>query len=142
MRLLGLDVGERRIGVAISDPLGISAQGLTVIERRGGEKDIEVLKVLVKEREVKGFVVGLPLNADGKRGPQAQRVEAFIEGVKQRVGIPVHWVDERFTTAQSERVLLEGDVSRKRRKEVIDQLAAQLILQQYLELNRDEKNET
>lgn len=140
MRLLGLDVGTRRIGVAISDPLGFSAQGLTVIQRRGGEKDIETIERLVKEQQAEAFIVGLPLNADGKRGPQVQRVEAFIDGVVRRVALPVHWVDERFTTAQSERVLLEGDVSRKRRKEIVDQLAAQLILQQYLEQNRGKKN--
>ena len=140
MRLLGLDVGTRRIGVAISDPLGFSAQGLTVIERRGVEKDIETIERLAHEHKAEALIVGLPLDTDGKRGSQVQLVEAFIESVVRRVALPVHWVDERFTTAQSERVLLEGDVSRKRRKEIIDQLAAQLILQQYLEQNREKEN--
>jgi len=96
-----------------------------------------IIEQLVRKRGVEGLVVGLPLNAEGKRGPQAQRTEAFIDILIKRVELPVHWVDERFTTAQSERVLLEGDVSRKRRKQVIDQLAAQLILQDYLEKKRE-----
>ena len=135
-RILALDVGERRIGVALSDPLGYTAQPLAVLTRRGGAEDVEAVAALVEAHHVSRVVVGLPLTLRGAVGASAQRVRSFAGRVGQRIAVPVEFVDERFTTAESERVLLAADASRRRRKQVIDQMAAQLILQQYLERNR------
>lgn len=140
MRVLGLDFGERRIGVALSDPLGLTAQGLTVLTRTTTARDLEAIGTLIDERKVDAVVVGWPLAMSGRPGPQAARVEAFVQALRRRVQVPVTLLDERFTTAQGERVLLEADVSRRRRKQVIDQVAAQLILQHYLERERLSKN--
>ena len=136
MRVLGLDVGTRRIGVALSDALGLTAQGLTVLERSTMAQDVEAVCKVIGEQGVEAVVVGWPLALSGKPGPQAPRVEAFVQALRRRVGMPIALLDERFTTAQGERVLLEADVSRRRRKQLVDQLAAQLILQQYLEQER------
>ncbi len=133
MRVLGLDVGDRRIGVALSDPLGLTAQRLMVMERRGGAHDLEMVHDLVMQHAVQAVVVGLPLTMRGARGPQAQKVEGFAEGLRRRLGIPVHLMDERLTTVQGERMLRATGASRRRRKERIDQVAAQLILQDYLD---------
>ena len=135
-RILGLDVGERRIGVALSDPLGLTAGPLTVLKRRTLEADLEELQRLVIRHDVGTIIVGLPLTMRGERGPQAQRVTAFGETVSKRLNVPVTFIDERLTTVQGERALLEMDTSRRRRKQVIDQVAAQLILQQFLETQR------
>ena len=134
MRILSLDVGTRRIGVALSDPLGLTAQGLTVLTRQSRTKDLEVLCALVKQHAVETIVVGLPLTMRGERGPQARQMQTLARQLEGRCGVPVELVDERLTTAQSERILLEGDVSRRKRKHVIDQMAAQLILQHYLDV--------
>lgn len=136
MRVMGVDLGERRIGVAVSDSLGLTAQGLTVLTRQSPPEDLEALTALAKTHEAERIVVGLPLLMDGTRGPAARRAEAFAQALTRRTGLPVELIDERFTTAQSQRVLLEADVSRRKRKQVVDQLAAQLILQQYLEARR------
>ena len=136
MRLLGVDFGERRIGLAVSDRLGLTAQGLTVLTRRGMPEDLEALSKVAVEQEVERIIVGLPLAMDGTRGPAARRAETFARALERRTGLPVELVDERFTTAQGQRVLLEANVSRRKRKQVADQLAAQLILQQYLEIHR------
>ena len=136
-RVLGLDVGERRIGIALSDPLGMTAQGLTVLKRRGLASDVDAVGGLVAQYNVERIVLGLPLTLGGERGRQAQKVETFAQALQHRIAVPVQLIDERLTTAQSERVLLEADVSRRKRKRVIDQLAAQLILQQYLDGQRD-----
>ncbi len=133
MRVLGLDLGERRIGVALSDDLGLTAQGLTVLQRKGPKADVRAVCRLAAEHEVGTIVVGLPLTLRGARGPQAQGAEVFAEALRRRLAVPVELVDERFTTAQGERMLLQADVSRRRRKQVLDQVAAQLILQQYLD---------
>lgn len=132
-RLLGLDVGERRIGVALSDPLGLTAQRLTVISREALEQDLTAVATLASEHGVEAVVVGLPLMMDGHIGEQAQRVMEFVERLREHLACPVHVVDERLTTVQSERALLETDTSRRKRKQLIDQLAAQLILQFYLD---------
>ena len=132
-RSLGLDVGERRIGVSLSDGLGITAQRLTVIERRDVKTDTEAVARLVADHDVRTVVVGLPLTMQGRLGEQAQRVMGFIERLRGRLDCPVHPVDERLTTVQGERALLETDTPRRKRKRMIDQLAAQLILQAYLD---------
>ena len=135
-RIMGLDVGQRRIGVAISDPVGLTAQGVTVLERRTPAADVEAVCRLAKTHAAETVVIGLPLTLEGQRGPQAQRVAAFADLVHRALGLPIAWVDERFTTAQGERVLLEGGMSRQQRKHVVDQVAAQLILQSYLDAHK------
>jgi putative Holliday junction resolvase len=135
-RFLGLDVGDRRIGVAMSDPLGFTAQRLTLIQRQTPEQDARAIEALVNEHEAQAVVMGLPLNMDGTLGEQANKVMAFADTLKTRLCCPVHLWDERLTTMQGERILLETDTSRRKRKQVIDQLAAQLILQQYLDASR------
>ena len=139
MRVLSLDLGERRIGVAISDALGLTAQGVTVLERRSPEADTEAIKTLVAERQVTAVVIGLPLTLKGERGPQAQRAAAFARRLQETLNVPVELVDERFTTAQGEKALLELGSSRKKRKQVIDRVAAQLILQQYLDAKQTQR---
>lgn len=136
-RTLGLDVGERRIGVALSDMLGITAQRLTVIIRHEREKDLEAIASLANEHEVNAIVVGLPLMMRGDVGPAAKQVTEFAEALRSRVACPVQLWDERLTTVQGERALLETDTSRKDRKRLIDQVAAQLILQSYLDAHAD-----
>ena len=135
-RVLGLDVGERRIGIAISDALRLTAQRLTVLERTKLPQDLEALAALVQAHDARVIVVGLPLTMRGTRGPQAQRVEAFAKALGARVERPIELVDERLTTVEGERALLAMDTSRRKRKEVIDLVAAQLILQQYLDCHR------
>lgn len=133
MRILGLDVGTRRVGVAMSDPLGLTAQPLTVLTRRGTVEDLDAVRALVTAHGVERVIVGLPLTMRGARGPQAQQVAAFADALRQRVAVPVELLDERLTTVQGERALLATDTSRRRRKQLIDQVAAQLILQQFLD---------
>ena len=135
-RVLGLDVGEVRIGVALSDPLGLTAQRLTVIERTVPGQDVEAVQSLVKRHAVETVVVGLPLTMRGERGPQAQKVAAFSRLLHERLAVPVKLVDERLTTVQGERALREIGTRGRKRKAVIDQVAAQLILQQFLETGR------
>ncbi len=136
MRVLGLDVGDRRIGVALSDSLGITAQRLTLLERQGAGRDVEAVRALVDQHEVGTIVVGLPLTMQGTEGPQAKKVLAFTQALRGRVSVPIQMVDERLTTVQGERALLEMDTSRRKRKQMIDQVAAQLILQQFLDQQR------
>ena len=143
MRILGLDVGERRIGIALSDPLGITAQPLGVLERQGPHQDVEAVRALIEQHGVVTVVVGLPLTMRGEQGVQAKKVLAFSETLRRRVSVPVQLVDERLTTVQGERALLETGASRRTRKQTIDQVAAQLILQQFLDIHRanDESDE-
>lgn len=132
-RTLALDVGHKRIGVALSDPLNITAQGLTTLSRRTIEEDFEAIRHLVEQHEVEAIVVGLPIRLDGSTGPEAAAVQVFIEELASVVDCPVHPWDERFTTAQAERVLLEGRVRRAKRKTLRDKVAATLLLQNYLD---------
>ena len=135
MRIMALDVGERRIGVALSDALGITAQPLMTYNRAkdNRKEDIQGLWELIKKHEVEKLVVGLPKNMNNTLGFKAEEVQNFIKALVAVEDIPVEWVDERLTTVSAERTLLEADVSRKKRKEVIDKMAAVLILQTYLE---------
>jgi len=134
-RILALDVGEKRIGIAVSDALNMSAQGIETLVRQDAGSTLDRIKALVKEYDVAKIVVGLPFNMNGTKGASAAAVEDFIETLKNRLSVEITTVDERLTTAQGERLLLEADVSRKKRKACIDKIAAQLILQTYLELN-------
>ncbi|MFC1631972.1 Holliday junction resolvase RuvX [Candidatus Omnitrophota bacterium] len=135
MRVLALDVGEKNIGLALSDGLGWTAQGLTTLRRQAIDQDILALKTIITENQVGEIVVGMPINLDGSLGKKAQEVAAFIDNVKKRINLPIKAWDERFSSVQAERVMLEADLSRKKRKKKIDQLAAQLILQNYLDAN-------
>lgn len=132
-RALGLDVGDKTLGIAVSDELGFTAQGVEVRQRTSVATDVAYIRELVRRFDVDTLVVGLPKNMDGTLGPQAQKTMAFTAQLRQRCAVPVIEWDERLTTRQAERVLLEADASRRRRKQVRDKLAAQLILQAYLE---------
>jgi len=132
LRILGLDVGEVLIGVAVSDPSEIIAQGLDSIRRVNLKKDAETIKNLVNEHETGKLVVGLPKMMSGEIGIQAQKVLAFVESLKKTIEIPIIMWDERLTTVAANKVLIEADMSRKKRKKVADKLSAILILQGYL----------
>ena len=132
-RVMALDYGDRRIGVALSDPLGVSAQPLLTIERRSRTDDFERLTGLVREHAVTRVVVGLPLGMDGSRGERVRLTELFMERVRKATGLPVEPWDERLTTVQAERALIESDLSRRRRRSVIDQAAAVILLQSWLD---------
>lgn len=132
-RILALDVGEKRIGVAVSDLLGITAQGVKTIHRVGMKKDLIEIEALLKEYKPSKIVCGLPKNMDGSLGPSAEAVQKFAQKLQNKFGHEVIYVDERLTTVSAQRVLIEGDVSRKNRKNVVDKLAAQYILQMYLD---------
>ncbi len=136
MRILALDVGDKRIGVAISDTTGIIARNLTTLERRN--KDIaEEIREINQEFNVEQIVIGIPFRIDGTEGAQAKKVREFTRHLEQRIDLPFKEWDERFTTSQAEKVLISADVKRKKRKLVIDQVSATLILQSYLDnLNR------
>ncbi len=135
-RTLALDVGERRIGVAVSDPDGVIAQPLRVIERRGERADLARIAALVSEEAAGRVVVGLPLTLAGEAGLAARRVERFIEQLRKALAVEVVAADERLTTAAAERSLLEGGLRRERRRRVRDAVAAALILQGYLDRRR------
>mgnify|MGYP003433644710 FL=1 len=133
MRIMALDVGSKRIGVALSDPLKITAQGLQTFQRTTLEEDVKGLWQLIDEHEVSQLVVGLPKNMDGTIGFKAEEVQQFITDLTAERKIEIIWIDERLTTVSAERVLLEADVSRAKRKKVIDKMAAVVILQSYLD---------
>jgi putative Holliday junction resolvase len=132
-RILALDLGARRIGVAVSDPLGITAQGLDTIERGKGRTDMETLQRLARQYEVGMVLVGQPLNMSGTAGIQAQKAEAFAGQLQRRLGIEVSLWDERLTTAEAQRVLKSSGVSLEKRKAAIDRMAAVILLQSYLD---------
>lgn len=132
-RLLGLDYGSHRIGTALSDPLGVTAQPLPAIRRRGERRDIEAIGDLVREYSVDGVVLGLPLMLNGTEGEQAKRARAFGERIAERLGVPVTTWDERMTTVQAERHLIASGVRREKRKEIRDSLSALLLLQSLLD---------
>jgi len=133
MKILGLDLGSKTIGVAISDDLVITAQVLTSIKRSVLEKDLAVIVSLVDEYRVEEIVVGLPINMDGSTGESARQAEAFIDKLREIFSIKIIPWDERLSTVAAERILLEGDLSRKKRRKVIDRLSAAIILQGYLD---------
>ncbi len=143
MRKIGLDVGDKTIGIAVSDPLGWTAQGITTLERVGIRKDTGKVLDLVKEYDCDTIVIGLNKKLDGTDSIQTEKVIEFRTMLENKMrstgvkGVEVVWQDERLTTAMAERVLIEADVSRKKRKEVIDKQAAVIILQSYLDRERN-----
>jgi putative holliday junction resolvase len=130
---MGLDYGQRRIGVAISDAFGWTAQGIEVIDRKLVSDEIGRVAELAKQYEVETFVVGLPKNMNGTIGPSGEICMAFAERLRQTLSMPVQLWDERLTTVAAERTLLEADVSRRKRKQVVDKMAAAILLQNYLD---------
>ena len=134
--LLGLDLGQKRVGVAFSDERTSVATALTVLEFKSRAFLAAEISKLVKEYSVTKIVVGLPLNASGEKGPAAEKVTENTEWLKTQIPVKWEFWDERFTTKEAEAILLEADVSRARRKEVVDQLAAQRILQNYIDSHR------
>jgi len=133
-RIFGLDYGSRRIGVAVSDSLGLTAQPLAPIIRSGDKKDIEELGRRAADLEITSIVLGLPLLMNGEEGPSAVRARKFGAQIEESLNLPVAMWDERLTTVQAERHLVESNLSRERRKELRDSLAAMFILQSALDL--------
>jgi putative Holliday junction resolvase len=132
-RILAIDYGSRRIGLAVTDGLGLTAQGLPTLHRSNKRNDFDHLRRTIKSYEVGEIVVGLPLRMSGEAGTQSEKVQEFAEDLRRRFKLPVHLFDERLTSVEANRVLDESEIGLQRRKEVVDQLAAVLILQAFLE---------
>ena len=137
-----MDIGSRTIGIAISDELGITAQGLKTIRRRSMEEDLKEISIIITQFKIDRIVVGLPKNMDGTIGKQAELVLQWIKAAQEKIKIPVETWDERLSTVEASKILLEADLSRKKRKGVIDKLAAVIILQGYLNQSRKQNDES
>ena len=135
-RVLAIDWGERRMGLALSDPLGLTAQGLPTAERRNKREDLNFLRSLVRRHEVSLIVVGNPLNMDGSEGPQATKARAFAAEVAERLGVEVTLWDERLTSVEADAMLDESGLDKVKRRGRVDQLAATILLQSYLDARR------
>jgi len=135
-RLLGLDVGEKTIGLALSDTTLAIASPMATLFRAKFAKDIERLRAVVAEQGVGGFVIGLPINMDGSEGPRCQSVRQFAANLHEKIDLPFVFWDERLSTAAVTRTLLDADMSRKRRRETVDKMAAAYILQGALDAAR------
>jgi putative holliday junction resolvase len=132
-RILAIDYGSRRMGLAVSDPLGITAQGLETLERKNKRSDFARLEKTVREYQVREIVLGNPLRMSGEAGTQSQKVAEFAEELRQRFLIPVHLWDERLTSAEANRLLREAELSIRKRAQAVDRMAAVLILQSFLQ---------
>jgi putative holliday junction resolvase len=132
-RVLGLDVGLRRIGIAVSDPLGITAQGLETLHRKNKKHDLAHFEQIIRQYEVKEIVIGLPLRLSGAEGAQAEKIRAFADDLRKRFGLPIHLWDERLTSAEANRLLRQTDLSIEKRGQAVDRMAAILILQSWME---------
>ena len=133
MRILGLDVGQKTVGVAISDPLGFTAQGITTIRRTKKSEDVEAVKRICDEYSVETIVIGLPKNMDGSIGFTGEKIKEFSELLKEVLDLEIVFWDERLTTVAAHRAMLEADLSRGKRKKIVDKVAATYILQGYLD---------
>jgi putative Holliday junction resolvase len=138
MRILGLDYGDRRIGIAVSDELGITARGLATIVRKGLKRDLDELERMIGACGAEKIVIGFPVRLDGTAGIQCEKVDRFIRALEKRFTLPVERWDESLSTWEAEEILSEALVNRKKRKAVVDRLAASIILQDYL--NKQKKN--
>lgn len=134
MRILGLDVGKKTIGVAVSDPLGFTAQGLTTIRRTKKEQDIQEIKKFCDEYEADIIVIGLPKNMNGTIGPSGEITMAFGKLIQEELNVEIKYWDERLTTVAAQKAMLEADLSRSKRKKIVDKVASTYILQGYLDL--------
>jgi putative holliday junction resolvase len=132
-RILGLDVGARRIGMAVSDPLGITAQGIETLQRKNKRTDLAELQRVIQHYGVVEIVVGLPLRMSGAEGIQSDKMQVFAQELRKRSGLPVHLWDERLTSAEANRLLRETDLSIEKRGKAVDRMAAVLILQGWME---------
>jgi putative Holliday junction resolvase len=135
-RILGIDVGDKRIGIAVTDPLYITAQGVMTLKRKSREDDLLAFKKLLEEYEIKTIVAGLPVSMDGSESAQTRKTINFCQFIKKRLGVEIIYEDERLTSVASEEILIAGKVSRQDRKKYVDTMAAQLILQAYMERNK------
>ncbi len=133
-RVVAVDLGTRRMGVAVTDGLGLTAQPHATIERRGGQRDLDAIAAVVNQFDAERVVLGLPLDPEGRAGRPAQAAQAFAERLRSVLTVPVELIDESFTTVEATEVLLAADLSRARRKQVIDRVAAAIILQRWLAL--------
>ena len=140
MRILAMDVGDRRIGMAISDPMGWTAQGIETLERKNNKQDMEQIANIIKRYNPEKIVIGLPKNMNGSIGPQGQKVKEFAELLKSEVykGEIIFW-DERLTSVMANRLMIDADVSRAKRKKKVDKMAAVFILQSYLDFINNQK---
>lgn len=140
MRILAMDVGDRRVGMAISDPMGWTAQGIETLERKNNKQDMEQIAKLIKRYNPEKIVIGLPKNMNGSIGPQGQKVKEFAELLKSEVykGEIIFW-DERLTSVMANRLMIDADVSRAKRKRKVDKMAAVFILQSYLDFINNQK---
>jgi putative Holliday junction resolvase len=132
-RTLALDVGSKRIGVAVSDPLGITAQGLPTLQRQNKRRDLEALRRLLSDYQVREVVIGLPLRLSGAEGTQSEKMRRFAAELHAHFGVPVHLWDERWTSTQANRLLREAELSIRKRGQAVDRMAAVLILQSWME---------
>ncbi len=132
-RIMALDVGSRRIGVAVSDPLGITAQGFDTIQRQNKRRDLEALRQVLEKYDVREIVVGLPLRLSGAEGTQSEKMRRFADDLHAHFGLTVHLWDERWTSTEANRLLRETDLSIKKRGQAVDRMAAILILQSWME---------
>ena len=136
-RILALDFGARNIGLAVSDELGVTAQGLPTLRRSNKRNDLEHLRRVIKQYHVTEMVMGLPLRMSGEEGIQSDKVQVFAEELRRKFKLPVHLFDERLTSVEANRVLRETDMSIRQRAGVVDQMAAVLILQSFLEFRKN-----
>jgi putative Holliday junction resolvase len=132
-RVMGIDYGDARIGIAVSDAMGWTAQGVETIHRKNEEADLNRISELIRQYDVGTLVLGFPKNMNGTIGPRGELSQQFAELLKEKFGLPVILWDERLSTMAAERMLLSADVSRKKRKQVVDKMAAAIILQNYLD---------
>ena len=137
--MIAIDLGTRRIGVAVTDGLGITAQPHALIPRRGGQRDLEAIAAVVQAQDAGRVVLGLPLDPDGEHGRAARSVEAFAARLRAALDVPVELIDESFSTVEAEEVLLAADLSRARRREVVDKVAAAVILRRWLDAHRGDE---
>ncbi len=135
-RVMALDVGEKTVGVAVTDPEGLTAQPLTTLRRFPDGRELTVLGQLAASLGVEEVVVGLPTRTDGRLGPEARRVRAFARRLQQACGLPIRFMDERYTTKQAERLLLAAGLSRQQRKQAVNHVAAAILLESYLQRRR------
>ena len=138
-RIMGLDIGDKTIGVAVSDIMGITAQGVKTIRRESKKKDIEELKNIIKERQVNKIVSGLPKNMNGTLAPLGEKVIKFCDLIKEETGLEIEFWDERLTTVAAHKAMLEADLSREKRSKIVDKIAAVYILQGYLDNKNSKK---
>lgn len=132
-RVIAIDLGARRIGVAVTDELRIAAHPHSTLTRRGGQRDLTAIAALVRDLDAERVVLGLPLSPEGEEGPAARSARAFAERLRAALSVPVDLVDERYSTVEAEEVLLEADLSRVRRRQTIDRVAAAVILRRWLD---------